>query len=86
MRVIPPDEQTLIDLTAARARIAELDSMLDRSCSAYQDDIEKLSARIAELEDWQRRAVRVMTNLWGARETRAYFANRLQDLIKEATR
>ena len=43
-------------------------------------------ARIAELEDWQRRAVRVMTNLWGARETRAYFANRLQDLIKEATR
>ena len=47
----------LPDLTAARARIAELDSMLDRSCSAYQDDIEKLNARIAELEDWQRRAV-----------------------------
>ena len=50
----------LPDLTAARARIAELDSMLDRSCSAYQDDIESLNTRIAELEDWQRRALEWM--------------------------
>lgn len=50
-------QRALADLTAARARIAELDSMLDRSCSAYQDDIERLNTRIAELEGWQRRAM-----------------------------
>ena len=77
------------DLTAARARIAELDSMLDRSCSAYQDDIEKLSARIAELEDWQRRALAWMRA--DAAERMAVLcgcqrcAERMR-LVKEATR
>lgn len=53
-------QDTKLDLTAARARIAELEAKLGGEvCARHlcQDAFDTVQQRCAELEDWQSRAV-----------------------------